>query len=266
MNTEKDITLALNNLIKGITMHSFKEQMRWHKVLYQIGKPAVPKIGSKLATFNASEMSRHLKLLYLSGLMRLIHDIDEEEAQKITQRLLQHGCDKMIANRLKAINEFTLNRYHRYKIKGVTVFEDKYLETSYPAHPLLEKWFDRVPDDDIREIDRIYVVSRHEQDYEGTYTPIFYNIQLVWDIPFSRLNPITWMMLILKEKTFYHEIGHHVHNHTFGQDLDQEREANHYAAKLIAKYHPIFYFLVKGLIRLIPQELKQELDRQCKYC
>lgn len=267
MNSGQDITLALNNLIKGITMHNFKEQMRWHKVLYKIGKSAVPKLGSRLLTFNASEMSRHLKLLYLSGLMRLVHDIDEEEAHKITQQLLQHGCDTIIANRLKSINEFTLNHYHRYKIKGVTIFEEKSIETSYPIRSLLEKWFARVSDDDIREIDRMYVVNRHEQDYSGTYMPVYFNIQLVWDgIPFSQFNPLSRTMLIWKETTFYHEIGHHVHNHTFGQDLDQEREANQYAAKIVAKYHPMVYFFIKGLIRLIPQELKQEMDRQYKYC
>jgi hypothetical protein len=264
MDTEEDITLALTNLIKGITMHNFKEQMRWHKVLYQIGKPALPKICSKVMSFNSPGLSQHLKLLYISGLMKLIHDIDEQEAQKVTQQLLLQGCDKVIANRLKSINAFTLNQYTRYKIKGISIFEAHGLISPHPVRSVLEKWFQRVPEQDVKKIDRLYVVPYRMQDYSGSYTPIYYIIELVWyKIHLSRPNLFSRMLLLYQEHTFYHEIGHHVYHHTFGQDPDQEREANQYAAKIMATSYPIGNIFIRIIVKLTPNRFKQYLSQHC---
>ena len=56
-----------------------------------------------------------------------------------------------------------------------------------------------------------------------------------WDMKTSPYHPFSYFLLLKREHTFYHEIGHHVNNHTFGQDPDQEIEANSYAAKLLRK-------------------------------
>ena len=45
----------------------------------------------------------------------------------------------------------------------------------------------------------------------------------------------------------YHEIGHHVHRHTFGQDPDQEREADQYAANILKKSHPLLRIIVRAV-------------------
>jgi hypothetical protein len=39
----------------------------------------------------------------------------------------------------------------------------------------------------------------------------------------------------------YHEIGHHIHRHTFGEDPDQEREADKYVGRIFAKIHPLLF-------------------------
>lgn len=267
MSPEEQIAQTLKNLMQSIQQHDKKAYMRWHKVLYHIGQPAVPSIVSKLVTFHDAALSQHLKLLYCSGLMRLLHDINEEESRNVAQRLRRQGGDMMITNRLQAITDFTLTQFSRYIIRGVTIFEDNTLNTAFAPRPFLEKWFTHVPDADIREIDRIYIVSRDEQDYEGTYLPIYYSIHLVWDIlPFSRHNPITWFMLLMKEQTFYHEVGHHAHRHTFGYDLDQEKEANQYAAQFLRRHHPLVAFFNTVLWKVLPRNVKQENEQRSKYC
>ncbi len=261
MDTEEDMSLALNNLIKGITMHNVQEQMRWHKVLYHIGKPAFPKIEAKLVTFTTSELSRHLKLLYLSGLMQLARDIDEQAAQDLAQQLIRNSRDKLIANRLKTIIEFTLENYVRYTIRGISIFVDKNIRTLYPIRLRLTTWFQQIPDDDLKNIERVYIVNQKPKEHLGQYTPIFYNIKLVWHNPFSWYNPLLWIFLwviwFMREKTFYHEVGHHAHHHTFGQDPDQEQEANSYAADMLAKRHSIIYTILHVLRRVLTKYLPQ---------
>lgn len=95
-----------------------------------------------------------------------------------------------------------------------------------------------VPREDLCEIERIYVVTDEGQDYAGNYLPVLFNITLVWYNPFSRRS-ITGRLLVSHiEKTLYHEIGHHVHRHTFGQDAEQEAQADQYAIRLLQLSRP----------------------------
>jgi hypothetical protein len=52
---------------------------------------------------------------------------------------------------------------------------------------------------------------------------------------------MSWMKNIRTEIVLYHEIGHHVHRHTFGEDPDQEREADKYAGRIFANIHPLLF-------------------------
>lgn len=266
MKTKEQIAYALKELMQSVQQHDEKAYMRWHKTLYHLGKPAVPPIASKLVTFYHAALSQHLKLLYCSGLMRLLHDIDEEEARHVAQQLRQSGGESIITNRFRSITDFTLTHFSQYVIRGVTIFEEKALTTAFAPRPLLERWFARLPEADIHEIERIYIVNRNEQDYEGCYLPIYYNIHLVWDIPFSRRNPIAWLMLLVKEHVFYHEVGHHAHRHTFGQDRNQEREADQYAARFLKRHHPFYAFLQKMCWKILPQRMKREYEQRSKSC
>jgi hypothetical protein len=246
----EEIKVALKNLINAIIAHDIKNHMKWHKVLYEIGYPALPKIVSSIETYNFSKLDRHTKLICISGLVRLVHDIDENAAKEITNSIINGGCEKIISNRLQSINEFTLNNFESYRIKGVTVYEEKKMAPSYSIRSILQKWFENIPKEDIKEIDRIYVVKKDKQDYAGNYTPIFFSIKLVWYAPASRLNPLSWICFLFIENTFYHEVGHHVYRHTFGQDPDQERQANRYAFMLTQRAHPLLGALIVTIARL----------------
>lgn len=174
----EEIKLALKNLINAIISHDIRNHMKWHKVLYEIGPPALPKIISNIETYNYSKLDRHTKLICISGLMRLAHDIDENAAKTITNFLLKNGCEKIISNRLKSINEFTLNNFENYCIKGVTVFEENQIAPHYLIRSILQKWFENIPNEDFKEVDRIYVVKKDKQDYAGNYMPIFFRLIL----------------------------------------------------------------------------------------
>jgi len=245
--SEEEIKFGLRKLIRAITLNNSKNQMRWHKALYKIGRPALPKIYSTIESYQSSNLDRRTKLLCVSGLMQLLHDIDENEAEILTEQLIQSGCDSIISNRLKSINVFTLNNFVRYQINGVTIFEEKKLSPAYSIRLLLQKWFENVPDEDVKEVDRIYIVKLDNQEYAGNYMPIFFSINLVWSTPSSRYNPLFWLLILFIEQTFYHEVGHHVHRHTFGQDPEQEKEANRYSSMLIAARHPLLGSII-GII------------------
>jgi hypothetical protein len=88
--------------------------------------------------------------------------------------------------------------------------------------------------EDLKEIERIYILRSEDLSVWGSYTPILYKIKVVWDNPSSRWSPMSWVNNFIIESTLYHEIGHHVHRHTFGQDPDQEREADKYSDKIMA--------------------------------
>jgi hypothetical protein len=51
------------------------------------------------------------------------------------------------------------------------------------------------------------------------------------------------------EGTLYHKIGHHVHKHTFGQDPEQEKEANAYAARMMKRAHPTLSMILRPFAR-----------------
>lgn len=86
--------------------------------------------------------------------------------------------------------------------------------------------------------------------------PILCKIVVEWDMPFSRFNPVSLLFLFLIKKTFYHEIGHHAHRHTFGQDPDQEKEADRYAGRLLFKSHPLVMGALKYIIGIFVKRKK----------
>ena len=109
-----------------------------------------------------------------------------------------------------------------------------------------------MPQDDLVKIERMYIIPKTNQDYRGTYTPILCNIMVEWDVNDSFYNPLAYIFLFMIAKTLYHEIGHHVHDHTFGQIEEQEIEADQYAYKLLEVSYPVFMMFLNMVTRLLP--------------
>lgn len=123
--------------MRAAAHHSIPEAMKAHKTLCNFGLPAIPYLKDTLFRLTLSSelpstvIKSAFELRYVTSLVSLIHDIDEDEAKKTSEKLIQNGCNAIVAQRLKSINEFTVRDYYQYEIKGVKIFEYKYIESKY---------------------------------------------------------------------------------------------------------------------------------------
>ena len=250
--TSQGIRSALKTLLRGLTQNNLNEIFAGHKALYKIGLPAIPYIHEAVQQSNWDKIRFPNEIRYITGLMSVLHDIDETESRNTAKQLKQNGCDVSIAHILDSVCRFTITDYAQYDVCGIRIFQHKRLSVKHPVRPKLEKWLRNIPTEDLSAIERIYVLRRGDLDALGTYTPILCSINVIWDNPCSRLNPLSWLNLFIIESTLYHEIGHHIHRHTFGQDEDQEKAANKYSDHIMANSHHLPFRIMRTLSGPLP--------------
>ena len=231
----RDVGPCLKTLIRGLTQNNVAEMYEGYKALFKAGAPAVPLVREAVLKSDWSKLKYPNEVRYVSGLVSLIHDIDEAEAGRITDHLKNVGCDPAVARILDSICAFTLADYAQYSVRRVEIFEHKRLSTKQNVRACLERWLKNVPVEDLRGIERIYILRSEDLKSLGAYKPILCRINLAWDNPSPRWSPMSWVNNLIVESTLYHEIGHHVHRHTFGQDPEQEDEADKYADRIMAR-------------------------------
>jgi hypothetical protein len=257
MALEAEIRIELKKLLAAIAHKNNAEAMKAHKALYKIGSSTIPFVADALLNLDLSQTSSAqvisgVEIRYAIGLISLIHDIDENASNKVAQQFIQKGCKATTKQRLKSILEFTLDDYLQYEVQGIKIFEEKEIKSQVNIQSKLEKWLSNVSEADLSEIDRLYVVSQtKDQEYAGRYTPIFYNVKLVWDVSGTKFNPITWLKLLWLEMVLYHEIGHHVYRHTFGQQEEQEAEADKYAVGRFLSTRPALYKTSEAIFKVV---------------
>jgi hypothetical protein len=256
LDHQNRISIEIKKLLGAAAHSNFPEGMKAYKALFSLGPPVLPQVketlfGLDLPVDTQLNWRSVVQLRYISTLISLIHDIDEQESKDVTDCLIQKGCSQVLIQRLKSIRQFTVGDFHWYELVGVQIFEHKDIQTNLNIRILLKKWLNNIPVEDLQEIERVYVVHRSEdQDYAGTYTPIYYNVKLVWDATSAKFNPKSWLERIGLEMVFYHEIGHHVHRHTFGQEKKQEEEADAYSSKIFFQSRPALYRILLFLARI----------------
>lgn len=250
----------LKTLIRGLTQDDATEMYEGYKALFQIGEPAIPQIRDVLFKFDFSKVKYPNEIRYISGLINLIHDIDESEANKIVQQLKSDGCAVALAHILGSVCKFTLDDYVQYKVCGVIIFEHKKLVTKQNVKAKLENWLKNVPSEDLSEIERIYILRREDLESLGNYKPILNRINLVWINSSPRWSPTSWIDDFIIENTLYHEIGHHVHRHTFGQIPKQEKQADNYADKIMSNSNRLLF----RVARLFKAQSDKFLDKKRK--
>lgn len=241
---DRRIRRNLKILISGLTQDDVKAAYEGHRELFRVGASALPQLRDAVLKSNWKNVRRANEISYVSGLVNLIHDIDEAEAKDVTDRLKRGGCAPAVRSILDSICRFTLADYAPYVVCEVKIFEHRNLDAKQSVRATLEQWLRNVPGEDLKGIERIYVLRKEDLESLGSYRPILHSINLVWDNPSWRLNPMYWIDLLITEHTLYHEIGHYVHRHTFGQDPKQEREAEQYADRLLERSpHPQMRFV-----------------------
>ncbi|MDH3230471.1 MAG: hypothetical protein OEN55_11825 [Alphaproteobacteria bacterium] len=123
-----------------------------------------------------------------------------------------------------------------------------------PSH--LERWLANVPPEDLSGIERLYVVLRPPvQDAAGHYMPVLSTITVYWRDSFLARKSPGWLARVFMERTLYHEIGHHVHQHTFGRQPEQEKEANRYAYARLRVSRPYLTGAVGAIRRILPRRI-----------
>ncbi len=227
------VSRNLKKLIRGLTQDDVTEMYEGYKALFQIGASAIPQIRDVLLKFDCSKVKYPNEIRYVGGLVNLIHDTDEVEANKLVQQLKSGGCNVALAHILDSICKFTLDDYVHYRVCEVEIFEHKKLVAKQNVKAKLESWLKNVPSEDLCEIERIYILRREDLESLGSYKPILYRINLVWINSSPRWSPMSWIDNFIIENTLYHEIGHHVYRHTFGQEPKQEKEADDYADQIM---------------------------------
>lgn len=249
LDDEQDqiVSRNLKTLVRGLTQSDWNETYKGYKALFRIGAPAIPHVRDVLLKFDLAKVKHSNEIRYVSGLVNLIHDIDESEANEIVRQLKGGGCNVALASVLDSICASTLDDYVQYIVCGVRIFEHKNLATKQSVKAKLEQWLKNVPSDDLREIERIYIVRQEDLDSLGSYKPILHRINVVWINRSRRWSPVSWMDNFIIENTLYHEIGHHVYRHTFGQEPEQEKEANDYADRIMLNSNHLLFRVARLL-------------------
>lgn len=231
---DQNISLSLKTLIRGLTQDDVTEMYKAYKALFAVGPAVIPQIREAIFKAKWSSVKYPNEIRYLAGLVTLIHDLDESESAKIRVELISNGCGPVVTRILDSISSFKLENFNRYDVRGVKIFEHKKLVTRQNVKRRLEQWLKPVPGEDLDQIERIYVLAKSDLEALGSYAPVLFCINLAWDNPSPRWSPMSWMNNFIIESTLYHEIGHHVHRHTFGQDPEQEEDAENYADRIMA--------------------------------
>lgn len=250
--SENPIEAGFEKLLRGLAHNSAEAIYSGHKELFQIGSAAIPEIERRISQSDWKSIKYPEEIRMLTGLMNLLHDIDEVRSRETAQQLVENGCHTTIQSMLRSIQRFDLGHYRSHDIHGLKIFESMDIDENERVDYYLEKWLGNVPSEDVANIERLYVITAHPHtDFNGQYMPILSTINLVWEQPVLAGTIFKRLALLQREFTLYHEIGHHVCGHTFGQDPEQEKEANRYAKKINKRVYPKSSMVLAPIARLI---------------
>ncbi len=249
-NLEEEIHGHIRTLSRGLMQSNYSIAYQGYNALYRIGEPAIPHLKEIILKTDWSSTKYRELSLYLTGLVCLIHDISENEGKQVIRHIVTNGCSPHVKALLDSLSQFSEKDFIKYNVGHVAVLEHKEIIAKCAIRPLIEKWLGNIPEHDSRELVRILIVRNQDLDAAGAYTPMLHKITLAWDDTSAANSLALKLFLLSTEHTFYHEIGHHICRHTFGQDPVQEKEAENYAAKIMSKAHPRIGRLVK-LLRII---------------
>lgn len=260
--SEEEIAAALHQLMRGLGHGGVQDTYLGYKSLYRIGAEVIPAAEELIFQRDWRTLSRPEESRILAALVSLVHDIDESASRRIIEKIKAKGCKPVVRTYLESIASFTLKGFHHYKIREIDIFESKSIGHRHRVESRLRDWLSAVPAADLAGIERIYVITfSDDKEYGGKYMPLLCHITLVWRDRHSGMGPIAWFFRLSHEKTLYHEIGHHYHDHTFGQDPEQEKQANEYAYRFMRANHPWLNRIGRALAPVVRPVIEATRDR-----
>ena len=104
MNIDESIKKNFKELSRGLMQPNYPIAYEAHKKLYKTGRPVIPLLNEKILEIDWSN-SRYKELSgYVSGIYSLLHDLDEDEALHICEKVISNGCPKHIKAILQSVN------------------------------------------------------------------------------------------------------------------------------------------------------------------
>jgi hypothetical protein len=242
---ESQVTKSLNNLLRGLAHGSNETIYQSHRELYKVGELAIPVIEEQLMSYTWEGTKVGVEISILTGLLGLVHDINEKLAKDLGESIRAKGCSKTIDARIESILKFSLEQFELFQIKQLEIYLSKELTDRSRIRKKITQWLSTIPERELEKIERIYLIPEQNEHYRGTYMPVLCSIMVEWDMSTSHYNPLSYFFMLRIEQTLYHEIGHHVHKHAFDEHGEEENEADQYAFKLLRKNHTILRRIVR---------------------
>lgn len=248
-----DLELAIRTLMRGLMTGNDRAALPAYRQLYEAGPVARPLLDRELrkipftSTFKQSEGVR-----LLAGLLALERDLDEVASDRRIDAAISQDCSNVVKSLLRSLRRMSRNHFRRATSGNIEIWEHTTLDGRYDARLLVEKWLGEIPEAERMEISRIIIKpSSSDDDWSGTYQPVLGVITLAW---MTFLPPGSYLLRLVNadhRHTLFHEIGHHVHRHWYGQDPEQERQANAYASATIARTRPFWLRLLIAVLQAL---------------
>jgi hypothetical protein len=246
------IEAAFGKLMRGLVDNSGEPTYAGYRELYELGLAVVPALERRISQADWTAVTLPLATRMQSALVSLLHDIDEARSRDVIARLLEQECHPALRSVLQIIRRYDSRNFRTHEICGVPVLVAKDLAESRDVPFHMERWLANVPPGDLHDIVRLYVVPRPPvDDKAGYYMPVLSTITVYWNDSLLGSKLLAWLARLSVERTLYHEIGHHVHGHTFGQQSEQEKEANRYARERFKVSHPLLTKAARAIALVI---------------
>jgi len=227
----------IHRLIRALVAGDPTETRFAYRELYRSGEASVVQLRQVLLKRKWKTLKHAEGVRYLCGFLALIRDIDESAAADVISALVAGGCGSEVEALARSVCRPWASDFRERTVEGVRCMVSHQLGDDQRICELMASWLSSVPDKDLTELEAIFVVP-NSGDYDTShYRPYLCAIRLLWLGP-ELPRGVRFFTETITQQTLYHEIGHHVHGHTFGQIREQEREADDYARRLMAQAHP----------------------------
>jgi hypothetical protein len=238
----------LTAFIKACAEQDLERTLCAYRKLLEAGNAAVPVIVDAIKELTRNTAPHNsTEARCVTGLFSILNDLDELLARALVQEFEIRGLSSSILYVLQSICRFTKADYSQYTVLGIRVFEHKGVRKRQLIRPHLERWLRAVPETDLVGIGWITIVGKERMEPLGNYIPGLCSINLVWDNPYSKLNPASYVNLYTMQNVLYHEIGHHVYGHSLGRNQRGETDANKYADYVMSLSSRLHFRLIRAV-------------------
>lgn len=233
-----DVTSPINRLLPGIASRHVETTRDAWRALLNDGDTSTQAILAKLDSPSWAEPPRGPSAEYLGILLAALNEIDPDTYVTEIERLQRSTLHPLHLKTLEVMQARMSDQPLGDIAHHIPVYVSEKITDRQSVYDTLRKW-SGTNGLSLKNVTRVDVVAEDGQkDYLGKYSLYFSSIILVWPEPSpSRL--VSWVLNRRVEHTFYHEVGHHVSGHLEGGSVvEQEKEANAFALKMMCRAHP----------------------------